>query len=144
MIQRMSKFALLILIVAILYLFISGNLISTSPFVIGIQLIAVALTIWARRSFQVNQFNIRSEPKEGRLISKGPYRYIRHPMYAAALLLVWSGILVHLTLVTLIVGLIVTIELSVRIIVEEQSLRAHFPGYQEYSNQTKKIIPFIV
>lgn len=144
MIKTISKISLLILIVAILYLLISGNLLSASPLVIAAQIAAVALGIWARRSFRTSQFSIHAEPKEGMLMSTGPYRFIRHPMYASALLLVWSGILGHLSAFTVIVGLIVTGAITMRIHTEEQLLRAHFPDYAEYSHKTKRIIPFVI
>jgi protein-S-isoprenylcysteine O-methyltransferase Ste14 len=139
-----SKFALLITIVAVLYLLFSGNLLSLSPFVIAGQLLAVALGIWSRRTFQGGQFSIHAEPGEGPLLSSGPYHYIRHPMYSAALLLIWSSILGHLSLVTVVIGLIVTGVVGVRIMSEEQLLRSRFPGYVEYSRITKRIIPFTI
>jgi protein-S-isoprenylcysteine O-methyltransferase Ste14 len=142
--KLIAKFALHILILAILYLLISGNLLSPSPLVIAAQLLAVALSFWARRSFQVGQFRIQAEPKEGPLLSSGPYQLIRHPMYAAALLLIWSSILGHLSIITMIIGLIVTSGISIRIVTEEQLLRAQFPDYAEYSRKTKRIIPFII
>lgn len=75
MLKLIAKFALSILIVAILYLLISGNLLSSSPFVIAAQLVAVALSVWARRSFQAGQSSIFAEPKEGPLLSNGPYQF---------------------------------------------------------------------
>jgi protein-S-isoprenylcysteine O-methyltransferase Ste14 len=144
MLKLIAKFALPILIVAILYLLISGNLLSSSPFVIAAQLVAVALSVWARRSFQAGQFSIFAEPKEGPLLSNGPYQFIRHPMYAAALLLIWASILGHLSIITVIIGLIVTISVAVRIVAEEQFLRERFPDYAEYSRKTKRIIPFVI
>jgi protein-S-isoprenylcysteine O-methyltransferase Ste14 len=142
--KLISKFALLIMIIAILYLLISGNLLSPSPFVIAGQLLAIALSIWARRSFQSGQFSLHAEPVKGSLVSTGPYQFIRHPMYTAALLLVWSSTLGHLFLVTAVIGLIVTGAIAVRIVTEEQLLRARYPDYVEYSRKTKLIIPFII
>ena len=142
--KTISKFALLITIVTILYLLFSGNLLSLSPFIITGQLLAVALSIWSRRTFQGGQFSIHAEPSEGPLLSSGPYRYIRHPMYSAVLLLIWLGVLGHLSLVTAVIGLIVTGVVGVRIMAEEQFLRSRFPEYAEYSRTTKRIIPFTI
>jgi hypothetical protein len=72
MIKILANLALPILIVAILILLISGNLLSSSPFVITAQIAAIALSFWARRSFHTGQFNITAEPKEGPLLSTGP------------------------------------------------------------------------
>jgi protein-S-isoprenylcysteine O-methyltransferase Ste14 len=142
--KLISKFALLIVILAILYLLISGNLFSRSPLIIAGQLLALALGIWARRSFQGGQFSIHAEPAGGSLLLTGPYQFIRHPMYTFALLLVWVSILGHLSLITVVVGLIVTGVIAIRIVTEEQFLQARYPDYAEYSGQTKRIIPFII
>jgi protein-S-isoprenylcysteine O-methyltransferase Ste14 len=144
MMKLISKFALLILIIAILYLLISRNLLSRSPFIIAGQLLAIALGIWARQGFQKGQFNIRAEPVAGPLLLTGPYRFIRHPMYAFALLFAWTSILGHLSLITVAIGLIVTGVIATRIVIEEQFLRARYPGYAEYARQTKRIIPFVI
>jgi len=142
--KLISNFALPIVIITILYLLISGNLLSRSPLVIVVQLLAVALSIWARRSFQKNQFSIHPEPREGQLLLRGPYQFIRHPMYAATLLLIWSGILGHISLINLVIGIIVSGVVAIRIAIEEQYLRTHYPGYAEYSHRTKRIIPLII
>jgi len=142
--KLISKFTLPIMIVTILYLLISGNLLSLSPFVIAAQLLAIALSVWARRSFQPDQFSIHAEPKEGQLLLRGPYQYIRHPMYAAVLLLIWSGIWAHISPVNLVIGVIVTGIVAVRIVIEEQSLHTHHPDYVAYSHRTKRIIPLII
>ncbi len=139
-----SKSALLILAAAILYLLISGNLLSPSLLVIVGQLVAIALSIWARRSFQAGQFNIHAEPREGSMLSSGPYQYIRHPMYAAALLLIWISVIGHLSAATVIVGIVVTAAIAVRITTEDQLLRASFPAYAAYADATKRVIPFVI
>lgn len=142
--ESVSKIALVVLIVAMLTLLLSGNLLSLSPLVVAGQLLAVAIGVWARRSFMAGQFSVHAEPGEGQLLSNGPYRYIRHPMYAAALLLVWSGILGHISPITVAIGVITTVVIAIRITVEEQFLRTRYPGYGEYTHKTKRVIPLLV
>jgi len=77
MMRLISKFALLIVTLVILYLLISGNLLSRSPLIIAGQLLAIALAIWARRSFQGGQFSIQAEPVEGPLLLARPYQFLR-------------------------------------------------------------------
>src|SRR3990170_4394469 len=137
--KQISKFGLPITILTILYLIFSGNLFSSSPFVIAAQILAVALSIWARRSFQKGQFSIHAEPEKGTLLATGPYRVIRHPMYAAALLLIWSGILGHLSIINIVIGMIAISVAAIRIVYEEQFLQAQYPDYAEYSHKTKRI-----
>ena len=142
--KLISKFALLITILAILYLLILGNLFSSSPFVIAGQLLSVALSVLARRSFQAGQFSIHAEPTEGALLFSGPYKVIRHPMYAAMLLFIWSGILGHLSIINSVIGLLLIGIIAIRIMTEEQYLLARYPSYKEYSSKTKRIIPMII
>jgi len=141
--ELVSRLALAVLMLAILYLLISGNFLSHSLFVIAGQLLAITLSVWARISFQKKQFSVHAEPHEGPLVVTGPYKVIRHPMYAAALLLVWSSILGHLSLITVIVGCIMTSAVAIRVIQEEQALRAHYPDYGVYAHKTRRFIPFV-
>jgi protein-S-isoprenylcysteine O-methyltransferase Ste14 len=143
MIILISKFALPVTLLAGLYLLISGNLFSINPFLV-VQGLAVIMMAWARRSFQPGQFNIHAEPKEGHLISSGPYKFIRHPMYASALMIIWSGILGHFSPENFAIGFIVTVVVSIRIITEEKYLSTYFPAYLNYSRKTKLIIPFFL
>jgi protein-S-isoprenylcysteine O-methyltransferase Ste14 len=144
MLKLISKIALPVLGIAILCLMFSGNLFSPSPFVIAGQLLAVTLGVWARRNFQGGQFSIHAEPFEGTMLRTGPYQVIRHPMYAAALLLIWSSVFGHLTIFTTIIGFIATCVIAIRIMTEEQFLCLHFPEYAEYSRTTKRVIPFLI
>ena len=139
-----SKFALLFVIAAILYLLLSGNLLSASPVIITLQLLALALSIWARRTFLKGQFSIHANPGEGPLLQNGPYKFIRHPMYTFALIIVWSATLGHWSLLVLIISLLVTSVALVRILTEEEFLRAKYPEYVRYASKTKRLIPFII
>ena len=141
--KLISQSALLILVLSILYLLISGNLLSWSPIVIAGQLLAILLAVWARRTFSAAQFSIHAEPIKSSLLSAGPYRFIRHPMYAAALLLLWTSILGHVSPLNAGIGLLVTAVIFVRMITEEQLLQSYYPDYGAYAGRTKRIIPFI-
>lgn len=144
MMKLISKLTLPIVIVVILYQLVSGNLLSLSPFIIAAQVLAIALSVWARKSFQQGQFSVHAEPGEGQLLSGGPYRFIQHPMYAAALLLIWSGVGGHLSLVNLVIGVIVAGMVAVHIAVEEEYLRTGYPDYAAYSSRTRRVIPLII
>jgi protein-S-isoprenylcysteine O-methyltransferase Ste14 len=141
--KLISKAALLILLLAILFLLISGNLLSWSPIVIAGQLLAIGLAAWARRSFGTTQFSIHAEPIESSLLSAGPYQFIRHPMYAAALLFLWTSILGHFLFINVLLGALVTAVIMVRIFAEETLLQTSYPDYLNYASKTKRIIPFV-
>ena len=77
------------------------------------------------------------------LIRRGPYRFIRHPMYSAALLLIWASIAGHLSLLTIGIGVVVTAVAVARVSAEERLLRAQYPDYPGYAQTTKALIPFV-
>ena len=141
--KQISKLFFPIFLVAILFLLLSGNLLSPSPLVIALQVLALALGIWARRTFQIGQFSTGAESKDGQLLMKGPYGYIRHPIYVTVLVLIWSSVLVHASLLNLVISMIMTAVTAIRILTEEEFLRERYPDYADYSRKTKRLFPFI-
>jgi len=138
-----SPLALAFVVIAVVVLAVTGNLFSSSPLVIAVQVAAVALNVWARRSFATGTFRVSADPAGGSIIRHGPYRFIRHPMYSAALLFVWAGVVSHASAFTLVVGLAVTAVAVARVIAEERLLRAKFPDYDAYARTTKALVPYL-
>jgi protein-S-isoprenylcysteine O-methyltransferase Ste14 len=139
-----SPLPLLVVVVAIPVLGVTGNLFSALPFVITVQVAAVVLNVWARISFPTGTFRVTAAPGDGSIIMRGPYRFIRHPMYSAALVFIWAGVASHLSVLTLAIGIAVTAVVIARVIVEERLLRAKYPEYLDYSRSTKALIPFVL
>lgn len=139
-----SPLPLLVVIAAIAVLGVTGNLFASSPFVITAQVAAVVLNVWARISFQRGTFRVTAAPSGAPIITRGPYRFMRHPMYSAALVFIWAGIASHLSVLTLGIGIAVTAVVNARIIAEERLLRAKYPEYLDYSRSTKALIPFVL
>ncbi len=104
----------------------------------------IALAIWARVHLGRNWGMPMTEKAEPELVSSGPYRLVRHPVY--------SGLLVALlgtALVNNLIGLIIVAILSGYFYycasVEERNLTAAFPtAYPAYRAGTKMLIPFIL
>src|SRR5580765_702931 len=135
----LSVVPLLFVVTAIVVLGVTGNLFSAAPFVMTAQAAAVVLSVWARRSFQKDTFRVAAMPGSSSIIRVGPYRFVRHPMYAAALLLVWSGVVSHRSTFTLPIGLVTTAIVIARVVAEERLLRQRYPEYGDYS-RTKKAL----
>ncbi len=144
MLKRISVMSLPVVIVSLLGLAVSGSLFSLSPLLLIIQAMAVGLAVWARRSFPRGAFRTAATPSGEGLIRRGPYRFVRHPMYLAALALIWSGVVTHLSIWTVAVGIVVTTFAVVRIVVEERLLREQYAEYGDYVEETKALIPFLV
>src|SRR6476619_3918762 len=88
-----SLVATLILMVSVVTLFLSHSLIAKLPVGIAFQIAAAVLMLWARVTFGARSFHATANPTEGGLVTSGPYRFWRHPIYAAVLLFVWTGVL---------------------------------------------------
>src|SRR5271169_5367770 len=112
--------------VLLLTLGVTGNLFSADPFVIAVQVIGLGLIIYARIAFGQQKFHISAQPADGPLLKKGPYRVIRHPMYAGALLLLLVTVISHLSALTAVIGVLVLVLLPWRIQLEEKDLSSHY------------------
>jgi protein-S-isoprenylcysteine O-methyltransferase len=141
--KLLSRIALLFVVVPLLILLARGELFSRSPVVILAQIAALALLVWARTIFPKGQFRPAPTPPGGPLLTRGPYRLIRHPMYAGAMLLLWSSILGHWSPFNAVLGLVGSIVVAIRITDEERALFAGFPEYAEYARRTKRLVPYV-
>jgi len=139
-----SAAPLVVVIGSIVVLALTGNLLTPSPYWIAVQAGAIAVSVWARRSFPKNSFRVVANPGSASMITRGPYRLIRHPMYSAALIFIWAAVLSHLSPWTLVLGVVVTSVVVARVVVEERLLRARYAEYDAYARTTKALIPFVV
>jgi protein-S-isoprenylcysteine O-methyltransferase Ste14 len=128
---------------AIIAQFATGNLFSSSPVAIAVQVGAGALLVWARLTFGWRSFHVVANPTEGGLVTSGPYRYIRHPIYAAMVVLSGAGVATHWSWVSgFLCGAIVGCTV-LRIFCEEVMLTARYPEYRQYAAKTWRVIPCV-
>ncbi len=140
-----SLIALAGLIACIIALYLNNYAIfGSGPITITIQVLAALLMVWARLTFGIRSFHGTANPTAGGLVTTGPYRYIRHPIYAAILYFFWAGIAAHASLVTVVIGLLATAFTAVRIIAEEKLLVTMYPEYRAYARVTKRLVPFVL
>jgi len=78
-----------------------------------------------------------------KLVTTGIYKYIRHPIYTAILLIMLSACIAFEAKWSLILLLIAISGLIIRIKREEKFLLQTFPEYNEYSKKVKRLIPYI-
>ena len=97
----------------------------------------VGLTLWALWSLG-SSFGIA--PADRGLVTRGPYRYLRHPMYAGALLnmlpaVIWNPSPWNLAVAALIVAISL-----LRIHLEERTVS----DYAQYARQVRwRLVPFV-
>ena len=76
------------------------------------------------------------------LVTSGPYRWIRHPMYTAALILVAGAALLTANLVVIVGGVMMFLLLAARSGVEEERLVEKFgEAYVAYQGRTGRFFP---
>jgi protein-S-isoprenylcysteine O-methyltransferase Ste14 len=121
----------------------SHTLLSAWPLGVFVQGAAVALMVWARLTFGRRSFHAVADPTEGGLVTTGPYHFVRHPIYTAACLFCWAGVLAHASVSTVVFGCLVVIGAFMRILPEERLLMQRYPEYRQYALVTKRMVPFV-
>lgn len=119
------------------------SLLSLSPWVIALQLVALVLVTWARITFGRRSFHVAANPTAGGLVTTGPYRFIRHPIYTAICLFVTAGVATHLSLGSILLCAFIWATSITRMLCEEQLIRGMYPEYEKYAASTPRMIPFV-
>jgi protein-S-isoprenylcysteine O-methyltransferase Ste14 len=92
-------------------------------------------------TFRENTFAttaVRIQEERGqRVISTGPYAYVRHPLYAGALLYLVGTPLLLGSWYGLVCSIVPIVGLGIRAVVEERVLRNELPGYDRYTTQVR-------
>lgn len=110
-------------------------LVSNCIVLIG-TLASVWIALWLGRSFSIL-------PQARRLVTRGPYRYVRHPLYVAEFLalfgLVWQFALPW----SLLLWCVAAAAQFPRMHFEERVLAETFPDYARYAARTARLLPGI-
>jgi len=112
---------------------------------VGLVLLFVGLTfaVWARVCLGRNWGSPMTKKDEPELVTSGPYRLVRHPIYSG-ILVAGVGTAVALSWKWLIVTALAAIYFVYSATVEEQNLAKQFPDrYPAYKRSTKMFLPFI-
>jgi protein-S-isoprenylcysteine O-methyltransferase Ste14 len=149
---RTSRFrwpGLVVLVgVVLLRVFKTGTLAVNSPIlqVVGLILLAagLGLGVWARVYLGRNWGMPMTERAEPELVTSGPYRFVRHPIYSG-LLLALLGTALATNLYWLIALALVGAYFIYSATVEERLMTTSFPAdYPGYKAHTKMLIPFVL
>ncbi len=112
---------------------------------VGLILFAAGLifAVWARIHIGRNWGMPMSQKDEPELVTSGPYRVVRHPIYTG-ILAAGFGTGVALDWRWLIGVALAAAYFVYAAFVEERTMTAHFPdSYPAYRHSTKMIVPFV-
>ena len=113
-----------------------------SPTALALVSGSAVLALWTLFHNRPGNFNIRPEPKaSGRLVTGGPYRFMRNPMYSALLLFAAAEVAAYGDMWKLACWIALALVLLAKTLLEERSLGARFPDYAAYARRVRRFIP---
>jgi protein-S-isoprenylcysteine O-methyltransferase Ste14 len=105
---------------------------------------SVVLFAWTIGHNRLGNFSVFPEIKRNaRLVTSGPYQWIRHPMYAAILLGAGAFVAADPQIWRIGAWIALGAVLIVKAMREEEFLRAVFPEYAQYASRTRRFVPFV-
>ncbi|HUE05561.1 MAG TPA: isoprenylcysteine carboxylmethyltransferase family protein [Bryobacteraceae bacterium] len=105
--------------------------------------LGLSLAVWARKYLGKNWGMPMSVKEDPELVTTGPYRYVRHPIYSGILLAMLGSALVS-GVPWLVVFVCYGIYFAISARAEERLILREFPQeYPKYRAATKAIIPFV-
>jgi protein-S-isoprenylcysteine O-methyltransferase Ste14 len=119
-----------------------------SPALAGVGLAlwaaGLGLAVWARLYIGRNWGMPMTRRENPELVTTGPYRYVRHPIYSG-IILAFIGTALATTLAALIAAVVMAGVFIFSATREERFLAKEFPDtYPEYKARSKMLIPFLL
>jgi len=110
---------------------------------LALFLMGIGLAVWARVFLGRNWGTPMSQRAEPELVTTGPYRSIRHPIYSG-IILALIGTTVAVSLYWLVAVVLSGAYFVASAFVEERNMTADFPdAYPAYKKRTKMLVPFV-
>ncbi|WP_327064866.1 isoprenylcysteine carboxylmethyltransferase family protein [Kitasatospora sp. NBC_01250] len=149
--RRGAAVRLLVLLLAAVLLrtrALRGLGVDRDPWLAGVGLVVfllgLALAVWARVHIGRNWGMPMTHKAEPELVTTGPYRTIRHPIYSGVLLAL-IGTAIAISLYWLVPAALLGGYFVYSAVMEERYLTERFPdAYPEYKRSTRMLIPFIL
>ena len=106
--------------------------------------LGIGYALWARTLLGRNWSGRITIKEEHSLITRGPYRITRHPIYAGILWGIFGYALLEGTWNACLVVLLLLVGLLIKIHQEEQFLQEAFgEQYHRYARRVKRLVPFL-
>lgn len=110
-----------------------------------VMLLGCGFAVWARVVLGGNWSGSVTVKENHVLITRGPYQWVRHPIYTGILLLLVGTAIASGTAVTVMEVAAVTLALWLKLRTEERFMQETFgEQYREYCRRVKALIPFVI
>lgn len=143
--DRVRSFLLVaVQFLCLILLLATGPVLPRHPLSIALLLAGLALGIWAFASMPSQSLHVLPDVRPGAaLATSGPYGFIRHPMYAALLLLTLGLVVERPDLLRWGLWLALFLDLAAKLHYEEALLLGRFPDYAAYQARTHRLLPYV-
>jgi protein-S-isoprenylcysteine O-methyltransferase Ste14 len=107
-------------------------------------LAGLAICLWARVTLGRNWSGTITFKEGHELIERGPYRFVRHPIYTGLMAMLLATAIAFGHLEGLVAVILAFASFWIKWSEEENLMRQHFPEqYRSYERRVKRIIPFV-
>lgn len=111
---------------------------------LALTALGVLVGLYTLAHNRLGNFGVYPEPiTDACLVTTGPYRWIRHPMYTSLLLFMAGIALYHGAWLNYIAFGVLVAAIFGKIQVEEGYLHTHFEDYSDYVKRTHRLLPKI-
>jgi len=111
----------------------------------GIAMLAAAsgIVAWVMAANRFAEPTVRIQKERGHtVVTTGPYRFVRHPMYVGMILMFLAGPLILGSAWSMGIGGILAALLVLRTAMEDRTLRRELAGYEEFTTRTRyRLVP---
>jgi protein-S-isoprenylcysteine O-methyltransferase Ste14 len=114
----------------------------TSTFASVLTWVGLALVVWAILVFGRGVTPSPLPSNKAQLRTRGPYRWIRHPMYTGVIMLMAGSALGRRNWVAAAIWVVLVVFFLTKMRWEERRLVEAYPGYTSYRETVPALIPF--
>lgn len=113
-----------------------------AAFATALTWLGVALVVWAVLVFGRGVTPSPLPSGRARLRTRGPYRWIRHPMYTGVIMLMAGSALGRRNWIAVVLWVVLVVFFLTKMRWEERRLVKTYPGYGTYRETVPALVPF--
>jgi len=130
--------------VVICLLILSGPPVTKHPLLIFVQIAGIWVVLWSVWTNKVSKFRISLDlPPETRFVARGPYNFVRYPVFAALLVITLAFALDRLEPERFVLWFILLAVFLINIRYEDNLYSSYFGDYPLYRGRTARLIPYV-